>query len=106
LVFFQPVRWRGSSFGVSLLIAISSATLADAFDFFIDLGILRTLGPYCVVSFHRRSVTNGAVDATARRSTGRVARRSDNRRLAGAPPVLDVEPDEFAVLAELMPGCS
>jgi hypothetical protein len=57
-----------------------SASLANAFDLFIDLGILRILRLYRVVALHSGSWSYSAIDATPHRSTSRVARRANRCR--------------------------
>jgi hypothetical protein len=82
-VFFESARWPGSSFDFSLLMHqatslwsdAASASSADAFDLFIDLGILGVLLPNGVVALHTRSCSYGAIDATSRCAAGRVACR-------------------------------
>jgi hypothetical protein len=87
-VVFQSARWRGSSFGFSLLMGAlpkrvagtTSAPFADAFDLFIDHRILRTFCPNRVVARRCRPRRYGAVNAPSYPSAGRISRRSDGCR--------------------------
>jgi len=63
----------------------SSTSLADAFDLFIDLRILRTFLADCVVALHCRPLSYGAVDATSRRSAGWIAGCSHRCRTCWRP---------------------
>jgi hypothetical protein len=82
----------------------SSTSFADAFDLFIDLRILRTFLADGVVALHCRSLSYGAVDATSRRPAGGIARCSNRCRTCWRAAGLEVDPEELAAPAELVPG--
>jgi hypothetical protein len=55
-----------------------SASFADAYDLFIDLGVLRILCLYRIVAGHRGSLSYCAVDAASYCAAGAVTRCSDS----------------------------